>query len=250
MQRNQHPFNGLEQGPDFDRARSMIATPFQYVDIALDVAGVNQIFNVSGDFLYVDASSTGVVTLELNNQYNDPSAPFQVSAGFGLQALFKQLKLTWTAQAGKRIRLMYSTGDKVVPTNSTTISGGVVVSQSGYVYASSYKSITALAANTPETVFTPAANVNGATLWRASFVSVNAAFPSAAFLAKNAAPATILDGDVIVAVDGIAATAAVQLAYGKLEAAIHIPAGKGLYYIASTAEVAASVMRSALYTLS
>lgn len=125
MRDKQRQFNNWENGPDFDRARTQIATPFQYVDIALDVATVNQIVNISGDFLYVDASSTGSVTLELNNQYNDASAPFYASPGFGLNALFKQVKLSWVAQAGKKVRIMYSTGDKVVPTNSTTINGYV-----------------------------------------------------------------------------------------------------------------------------
>jgi hypothetical protein len=120
-----HDFKDYERGPSFDRARSQIATPFQYLDIDLDTATSNQIVNVSGDFLYVDAASTGAVTLELNNQYNDPSAPFYAQPGFGLAALFKQLKLSWSAQPGKFIRLMYSTGDRVVPTNSTTINGTV-----------------------------------------------------------------------------------------------------------------------------
>jgi hypothetical protein len=125
MREQQRQFNTWENGPDFERARTQIATPFQYVDIALDVATSNQIFNISGDFIYVDASSTGVVTLELNNQYNDASAPFQASPGFGLNALFKQVKLSWAAQVGKKVRILYSTGDKVVPTNSTTINGYV-----------------------------------------------------------------------------------------------------------------------------
>lgn len=240
---------GYEKGPSFDRARSQIATPFQYIDVALDVAASNQIVNVAGNFLYVDAASTGFATMEVNNQYNDPSAPFRISAGFGIEAIFKQLKLSWTAQAGKFIRLMYSTGDRIVPTNSTTISGGVSVTQIGYQYVTSYKSITSLAANTPDTVFTPAQNVNGATLWRASFVTMSAAFPAASFIAKAAAPASVIDGDVIVSPDSFAVTAAVQIASGKLEAAIGIPAGKGLYFITATAEVAASVQRSALYTL-
>jgi hypothetical protein len=112
----------FEKGPNFDRARSMIATPFEYVDIDMSAAGSNQIFNVSGDFLFVDGSSTGVATLEVNNQYNDPAAPFQVQAGFGLQCLFKQIKLSWAAQDGKKLRILYSTGARVVPTNVMQVS--------------------------------------------------------------------------------------------------------------------------------
>ena len=243
------PFNGYEQGPDFDRARSMIATPFQYIDVALDVAGSNQVFNVSGDFLYVDAISTGQATLELNNQYNDPSAPFQISAGFGLQALFKQLKLTWAAQAGKRLRLMYSTGDKVVPTNSTTISGSVSVNNSGFEYTGNYKSIIAKGGNVSDQIVAPAANVNGLVLWSASFSSetVVVAFHYACILAKNAAPATVIDGDVIVSPINSTTRNANYGTDGQLLAPVKIAAGLGLYFIATNAE--SNTFRSALYTL-
>lgn len=243
MHPSQQPFNNYEAGPDFDRARSQIATPFQYVDILLDVAGVNQVYNLSGDFLYVDAASTGTATLELNNQYNDPSAPFQVSAGFGLQALFKQIKLTWNAQAGKRLRLMYSTGDKIVPTNSTTISGSVSVSLAGNQYANSYDSTTALAANTPDTIFTPAANVSGAVVVVADYLTFgSAAYCLYGFIAKNAAPANILDGDLIIL--GASHVANIDKP-AVLQSPIQIPAGKGLYRLCSVLE--AAPLASCLY---
>lgn len=122
MNRTPPSFNGYEPGQDFDRARSQIATPFQFQDFALDGATSNLIVNISGDFLYIDASSDGVATVELNNEYSDPAAPFQVSAGFGLQGLFKQLKMTWAAQPGKKLRVMWSTGYRIVPTNIMQLS--------------------------------------------------------------------------------------------------------------------------------
>lgn len=126
MNRNTPPsFADYERGPDFDRARSQIATPFQYLDIALDTAASNQIYNVSGDFLYLDAAFDGTVTIELNNEYSDPAAPFLVTKGWAFAGVFKQLKISWSAQSGKKVRLMYSTGQRVVPTNSMAISGAV-----------------------------------------------------------------------------------------------------------------------------
>jgi hypothetical protein len=244
--RNASPsFNGYEHGPDFDRARSQIATPFQYVDIALDVAAVNQVYNISGDFLYVDAVSSGTATLELNNQYNDAAAPFQISPGFGLNALFKQVKLSWTAQAGKRLRLMYSTGDRVVPTNSTSINGTVSVTQSGFSYTNAYKSSTLMAANTPDTIFTPGANANGAIVWSAEFVAtITGSNQSISYLAKTSAPTTAIDGDVI-----CVATSQVGAAFaGKLNAPVQIAAGKGLYYI-STGGESGVTLRGCLYSL-
>jgi hypothetical protein len=112
-------------------------------------------------------------------------------------------------------------------------------------YASSYKSNTALAANTPETVFTPAANTLGAWVWTANFVHYLTA-PGSAFVAKTSAPTTVIDGDVILSSDTMAYNASYYES-GSLKTPIFIPAGKGLYFI-NTA-VAAAAMRSVLYTL-
>jgi hypothetical protein len=246
MRENAPRFNDYEQGPDFDRARSQIATPFQQCVIALDVAAVNQVYNLSGDFLYVDSGSTGSVTLELNNQYNDASAAFTAGAGFGIAALFKQVKLSWSAQAGKFIKLMYSTGDRVVPTNSTAITGNIgVYPTSAASYGAAYKSNTAMVANTPDTVFTPGANANGAIVWAAEFCSITTGSdPRLGYVAKNAAPATVLDGDLILLPTGSVGTAFA----GSLKNPIKIAAGKGLYYI-TTGGDGAGTLRQVQYSL-
>lgn len=241
-------FRGIEQGPDFNRARQLIATPFQYKDIRLDAPGVNEMLLVSGDFLYVDASSTGVVTIELNNQYSDASAPFQAGAGFGLNAVFYQLKLNWQAQAGKFVRLMYSTGDRVVPTNSTSISGTVSVQNTGEEYQTSFKSKAALAALTAQTVFTPAQNTNGAIIWNAAAVSCHGSALLVAMIAKNGAPADIDDGDVI-AVSSLAYYSSMVAANLQFEGNTKIQAGKGLYFIASAAMTGGQQLRNVNYTL-
>lgn len=242
-------FRGIEQGPDFNRARQLIATPFQYKDIRLDVAGVNEMLLVSGDFLYVDASSTGVVTIELNNQYNEPSAPFQAGAGFGLNAVFYQLKLNWQAQAGKFVRLMYSTGDRVVPTNSTSISGTVAVQNTGEEYQTSFKSKTGLAALTAETVFTPTANTNGAIIWNASAVSCQTQALMVALIAKNGAPADVIDGDVIATSSFAYYYSTMQAANLQFDGNMKIAAGKGLYFISNLAQSGGYQLRHVNYTL-
>lgn len=113
-------------------------------------------------------------------------------------------------------------------------------------YGSSYKSTTALAANTPDTVFTAAANTNGAILHYASALSYNASGGVNAFIAKATAPTSIIDGDVI------ANPCMVQggVSVINMTRAIKIPAGKGLYFIYNLAESGTSLEnRSALYTL-
>lgn len=112
-------------------------------------------------------------------------------------------------------------------------------------YASSYKSNTALAANTAETVFSAASNTLGAWVWTANFMH-NVVAPGSAFVAKTSAPTTVLDGDVILSGDTTAYNANYYES-GSLKTPIFIPAGKGLYFI-NTA-LAAGAMRSCLFTL-
>jgi hypothetical protein len=251
--RNPPQFNDYSAGPNFDRARIGIATPFQYLDIPLDTATENMMVDISGDFLYFDTADgyDGIITLELNNEHNAPLAPFTGRQGFALNALFKRLKLSWAAQPGKKVRIMYSTGERVIPalTGTLNVTGTVSTNEEPFVYGASYKSITLLLANTPETVFLPAANVNGAVIHKAEFVSRSASNNAGAgFLAKASAPATVIDGDAICSSRNHNTISADGLTSGWLEKEILIPAGKGLYFITNGAE-ASGASRSVLYTL-
>lgn len=249
---NKRPiYNGYEVSPsDFERARTQIATPFQYIDFDLTNADTNEIINIAGDFLYVDAYSTGQATIELNNNYSDKEAPFLVQAGFAINATFKQLRMSWAAQPGKVLRILYSTGDRVVPANagvtSATINNSILnsgnVNETGYQYSGSYKSMTAMAANTPDTIFTPASNINGAILWFADSYTAGSAIYNA-IVAKNSAPTSVIDGDVLSEFNW----PAVNQGIARVSRPIKIAAGKGVYAISSAAETAG--FRKALYSL-
>lgn len=244
-------FHGYEQQVDFDRARTQLASPFDYLDIALDSAQSNVILNVSGDFLYIDTAFDGIATIELNNEHSAPKAPFKVQAGWAINAVFKQLKFSCNAQTGKKIRLMFSTGERVVPANSAaiTISNTITTIEDGYSYGASYKSATALAANTPDLIFSAAANVNGAIIQMASFNEFYAALVSGlgVYLAKSTAPTSITDGDVIVSANNASGYASQTFVAGFLNHAVKIAAGKGLYFITGVTQTTSS--RSVLYTL-
>lgn len=231
---------------DFERARQQISTPFDYLDVDLSIARDNEILQCAGDFLYIDLVSSGEATLELNNQHEAQKAPFHVIKGFALNATFKQLKFSNVAQAGAMMRIMFSTGDRVTPaTSQTQISGNVTTLEDGLVYGASFKSNAALAANTPEVVFTAGSNPNGAVVYDARFITTKAG-GICALLAKATAPTSVTDGDCILSPDYYQNAANVQDA-GKLIKPIKIPAGKGLYFIDSGAQTLA--MRSVLYKL-
>lgn len=97
-----------------------------------------------------------------------------------------------------------------------------------------YVSSAAVAANTPDTIFTPAANVNGAILLYAESTSLNTTsqiFPT--FIAKMSAPVNVSDGEVIHRSQLAAFINTNFVEAGCLQEPQFIPAGLGLYYIQS-----------------
>lgn len=113
-------------------------------------------------------------------------------------------------------------------------------------YGASYKSITALVANTPEAVFAPGSNVNGAIVWTASAVSRAGGSSNISYVAKTSAPATVVDGDVIASANSFSQNVSNDSGL-SLSRPVFISAGKGLYAISTVSESSGS--RSVLYTL-
>lgn len=245
-------FKGYDSSADFDRARFQLATPFQYLDIALDVAASNMQVEIAGDFLYCDTAFDGVVTIELNTQQDAPLAPFQIKAGFAMQALFKKLKVSWNAQPGKKIRILYSTGERIIPalTGNLTISGTIATLEDGMSYGASFKSVAALAVNSVETIVSPAANLNGMILHASSFLTVTGvgAVNNGSILAKTSAPTSLVDGDAILSpVNTTYGADSQRYLCAQLIKPVKIAAGKGLYFFNDIVQVAGN--RNALYTL-
>jgi hypothetical protein len=226
---------------DFERARTLLATPFQQWNLDLTNAGDQVLDGVSGDFLYVDTdpvSSNGVATLQLNVQQDAPVAPFYIQPGFAIAAVFKRIRVTWSAQPGKKLRLLFSTGERVVPANSAQVNivNTVPVQDQGYTYGVAFRSTTAMGvANTPENIWTAGANLAGAVVWDAEIAFENAVVHTfETLLAKATAPATVIDGDVILQVALPVANQPVNSQ--KLQRPVRIAAGKRLDRIANVAE--------------
>jgi hypothetical protein len=237
-----------------DRRRSV---PFYYdVDLSTArsiAAGTHLTLPVAGNSFYSDQNpNQGAATVVFQDTNLNPrGTPLYVGPGWIGSVPFTQLLIEHAAQAGKIFRFVYGVDIDFKPSlsGSLSIGGAISATPYGFTFGASYKSTTALAANTPETVFTPAANVNGAVLWAADFVTVNAggAGVAAGFVAKTSAPATPIDGDVILGGQTFFLGAAPQATTGTLQRPVLIPAGRGLYFISTPAETTA--YRGALYTL-
>lgn len=239
--------------------------------VALDTAMVEQPYRVRGDFIYIDNNSTGTGTLKLNNTSEDP---FPVLAQAGLVDMpFQDIFLSSSAQAGKVLNLWYGYRARFLSpsqniatigsiTNAVTVAGtlgnlaqvavggvnSLQVSPRGYVYGTSFRATTALAANTATQIFSPASNVNGAILWSVTYESCNATSnPAISILAKTSAPASLTDGD---ALDDCATRISFTSFFScskNINNPVFIAAGKGLYCITNVAETLNNI--SARFTL-
>lgn len=265
-------FNLEKPRNDFFRVRDGRESMPLWMDIDLSTSrsitgtGANAALslNISGNSFFVDADNTNVGNAVIHFQDTSlgiSSAPFYAAPGFVASVPFTQILIENAAQAGKRLRIFYGVDlDFRAGVNASVISGTVTignptsapvnVSQSGFRYTGSYKSITVMAANTPDVVFAPGANVNGAIVWSANHYVINnaAAHALPTLLAKNGAPVSVIDGDVIASAFNSSqpAAGAIGMAY-SLGRPVFIAAGLGLYAITSAAESLSH--RNVLYTL-
>ena len=99
-----------------------------------------------------------------------------------------------------------------------------------------FTAITPIAANTPDTIFSPGSNVNGAILLSASFGLTNAtSFPVGGFITKTSAPTSVVDGTPNFASGSTALVASTYTAAAQMPCPQFIPAGQGLYFITDVA---------------
>lgn len=111
-----------------------------------------------------------------------------------------------------------------------------------------WKDSSTLAANTALTLFTPAENVNGAILWNANANEELATKMQMVYIAKNALPTSVMDGEIIAQSETCAANAAAVWSKLDMQQPRRIAAGLGLYFIQNGSGAVGS-LRSARYTL-
>ena len=110
-----------------------------------------------------------------------------------------------------------------------------------------WNSSATMAAATPLTIFTPAANVNGAIIWTAESSDVSGSNNLQSFIAKNAPPANVYDGEIIALgkAGPFAANVGVTVELAQPQ---RIAAGLGFYFISGFVGLA-GFGRHARYTL-
>lgn len=105
-----------------------------------------------------------------------------------------------------------------------------------YASTGNYKANSAMVANTAEQVFSAAANTAGAIILAADFFGVNASsWVQSSLLAKAAAPASIIDGELVWSPQHLAYSSGGYAASGSMPQQAYLPAGVGLFFISSVA---------------
>lgn len=97
-----------------------------------------------------------------------------------------------------------------------------------------FSSSTNLAANSPVTIVSSAANINGIIVYRATVQNYNLTSMSLqALISRQTPPASIADGNMIMIPDSQAVVSGNYWVGGKLDKPIYIPPGFGLYYLST-----------------
>ncbi|AOS79218.1 hypothetical protein Q5W_09705 [Hydrogenophaga sp. PBC] len=195
---------------------------------------------------FIIVASTGPVTVRGDTFGTMPS----LVAGQGLKSVaFSRLELKNELGAPNTVTLLMSPAEFVnqVFSGSVQITGGEV-STVPPLTETAWSQGGAVAAVTPLTIFTPAQNPNGAIVWSAEACDATAS-PTIVqtFLAKNAPPTGVGDGDVVVQ-SLFSQSATAQIANISMPNARRVAPGLGLYFISSTAGGSAW-FRSCRYTL-
>jgi hypothetical protein len=230
---------------DFRSVRDGRNAQVFYVDVDLSTARsaaatTGLVLPISGNSFYCDANpSDGNAFVRFQDtNFDRAPVPLYVSPGVIFNIPYTKVMIENSAQPGKKIRIAYGIDVDFQPGSVAQIAvtnNGGFTSIRTEAQTAFFSSQTLLVANTPDTIFTPAANTNGALLLSANFNIGQAANGVAGFITKASAPTTVLDGSPVLmsGVKGLAGTA--LLSYGDLQVPQFIAAGQGLYYISSVA---------------
>lgn len=228
------------------------------------IAGEPQEFYEVGDFVRILAA-TDPLTIEFYSAGREIAEAINVSKGYAEKfdlGTFDRVRLvSATTQAVQFVtRLGNVVQYDAAPIGDTAIVSSVPlalnaatlqsIKTNGFPLASTgaWRDASSMVAGSPLTVFTAAANVNGAIILSAEAYDYNVANLAQAFIAKATAPGSVNDGEVI-AQSHISAAFSANLFFAvKRETPARIAPGLGLYFISSNAG-SAGYFRNCRYVL-
>lgn len=222
-------------------------------------AGESRLFALTGQYFEL-IDSTFPVDVTLSDFYGAQRGLMKsAEASFNLKNTeFGVVQIT--SASAQTIRFAYGTGEAGTrrAAGAVSIVGTVPVDliaadvdaiRRPELPGASWNHGVAMVANTPVTVFTAAANVNGALIWSAQHADIHGGGGAIATLvAKATAPANILDGEVI-AMSENAASGTGPATNIQLRQPTRIAAGLGLFFLVNQASSGSSTARACRFTL-
>lgn len=235
-------------------------TSFIEIVTATFAAGESRLFGLTGAYFEI-IDATFPVDVTLSDVYGAQRGLMRAAeASFNLKnTAFGVIQIT--SASAQTIRFAYGTGEAgtrraagavsivgTVPVD--LITADVETLTRPLLPGASWADGSALAANTPVTVFTSAANVNGAIIHCMEACDSATSTMLQVFLAKSGAPTGPFDGSVIAQTSVSARSDAGGTNFVQLrrEVPTRVAAGLGLYFLSSVTG-AASQARSCRYTL-
>lgn len=214
------------------------------------VAGADEILSIQGNYFRL-SEATYPVIVEIEGQ-----DVFKLKPGedvvYPVEDEFARIVLKTLHPVGETVTVTVGRGVKVgsvslsgsvsingVPEveilgNLDGITGNVKTIEQPIEYGAAYKSATTTGLNAPSTVVSPAANVNGLIIHDFTYTAdANGTSIYSVLIAKNSAPTSIIDGDVLGASESSGGS---QYSTFRSKRPIKVPAGKGLYFISNKAE--------------
>lgn len=219
------------------RGRIIPALPLRRLVLDLTNARNAVEFKCTGDFLFLDRNTTGLISVSLRNPQEDPMpmAALDIIEGVPMD----RISITHAAQPGLVANLWYGYHARFRATSNSLsgITSTVNVLELGYNYGASFQSNTSIAVNTNETIVAPASNVNGMTIVNASHghgVAATGDYLTELLLKSGVAPASSIDGDMIL-VNAVRSQTLAGLHSSNvvLQNRLRVTAGKGYYRRAS-----------------
>ena len=217
----------IRPSTDFGAVRDGRNAPDFYFDIDLTVAG-ELVVPIAGNSFYCDAdpsNGNAIVHFQDTNLDRTPT-PFYISPGFIARIPFTQCRFVWSAQPGKKIRVIYGTDTDFQPGSVSQVTFAGNVNINGATYNASFiQNSIAVGANQ---IIAPGANVNGVILSNLNISYNITAGGAASILAKSTPPASITDGDAIGCTILTSPGPSAIFEY-QLINPVFIPPGRGLY---------------------
>ncbi len=229
----------VKPGTNFDPIRDQRRALPNYVDVDLSTArsmaaGTALILPLAGNVFFIDQDTinTGIATVYFQDT-TARSTPITVGAGSIFRIPFTGLAVENTAQAGKRLRIIYGVDLDFLPAlNANVAISGTV--QTYYQPASFWDDTTPLGINGSIFVYASGSNTNGAIIHCFESVATSAAVSAtmgSSLVLKAGTPTSLADGNMIAAGHGVIELTAPTYSICRLAREIRVPPGQSLWFV-------------------